>query len=94
MGQEMTTVEILWVALAITLTVVLILLVGVLALAIPIGAERQRRRNEAVDRDLEARKAQFPDGVLRTAVDSALEDGRISPATAQRFIDRGWLDPR
>ena len=90
----MTVTEILWYALAITLTVVLILLAGVLALAIPIGAERQRRRNEAVDRDLEARKAQFPNGVLDTALCDAIAEGRISPETVQRFTDRGWLNPR
>lgn len=90
----MTTIEILWYALAITLTLVLLLLMGVLALAIPMGAERQRRRDEVVDRDLAARLAQYPECAVEAVVESALTGGQISPETVQRFIDRGWLDQR
>lgn len=91
----MTFTEIVWYALTIYSAVATLALLGVLAILIPMGAERQRRRDAAVDRDLAARRAQFdPESSFEAHLESALTGGRISPATVQRFIDRGWLDPR
>lgn len=86
-----TELDILWGVIILTPGLVA---VGLTALLVPIGAERLRRREDAVDRDLEARRAQFAPGAMDAAVESAMTGGRISPATIQRFIDRGWLDPR
>lgn len=89
----MTITEIMWYAIAILGTVGLAVLIGVL-IAIPMGAERRRRQDAAIDRDFEGRRAQFPDSALDAALDSALTGGRITPATLQRLIDAGWLEPR
>lgn len=89
----MTLHEILWVVVAIAATALFIAMAVVTAL-IPAWVLRMQRRDEIVDRDLEARRAQFPDGALGAAVESKIISGGISPETVQRFIDRGWLDPR
>lgn len=93
MGKEMTLLEVLWMVAAITATA-LFIATAVVVLLTPVWVLRVQRRDEVVDRDLEARRAQFPDGVLDAAVESKIISGGISPETVQRFIDRGWLNPR
>lgn len=81
-------------AMLILFGVVSVFAIGVVVAILPIGAERQRRADESVDAYLREKAEAYGTAATTAMVESALTGGRITPATAQRFVDRGWLATR
>lgn len=88
----MTFTEIVWYALTIYSAVAVTALLAAIVVVIPRAVERQRRRDETVDRDLEARRAQFPGNSLDAVVESdePLDRGGADTTARERSIVDGW----
>ena len=87
----MSAEEIMWYTLTALSAIAMFVLIGAIVVSLPLRVERQHRRDEVVDRNFEARRAQFPEGALDAAVAVKLAEGRLTPKMVQRFTARGWL---